>query len=141
MKQVDGVESLVARIKAIPDRVIDEAKRVLEENAQQIVEMMQRLVPKDEYILWASIGWTWGDAPTGSMTIGKVKGGKGAGREYASLVITIYAGGGKAFYGRFQEFGTRNMPANPFFFPAYRANKAKVRSAMTRAVKKAVAAK
>jgi HK97 gp10 family phage protein len=139
VRQVDGVEALVARIRAIPDKVTESAREFLEAKAQEIVEMMQRLVPKESFALWASIGWTWGDAPEGSMVIGKVKGGKGAGKEYASLAITIYAGGGKAFYGRFQEFGTKNMPANPFFFPAYRAKRASVKSGLTRVIKKAVA--
>ena len=29
----------------------------------------------------------------------------------------VRAGGGKAFYGRFQEFGTRKMRAHPFLIP------------------------
>ncbi|WP_411838575.1 HK97-gp10 family putative phage morphogenesis protein [Paracoccus sp. ME4] len=38
---------------------------------------------------------------------------------------------------RLQEFGTQSMPANPFFFPAWRANRSRVRSKLTRAVKNA----
>ncbi len=138
MKQVDGVEALLARMNAIPERVQQAARETLEKNAQEIVEMMQRLVPKDSFALWSSIGWTWGDAPEGSMTVGKVK---GSGAAYGTMAITIYAGGGKAFYGRFQEFGTKKMPANPFFFPSYRAKRRGVQQSLARAVKKAVEAK
>ena len=138
MKQVDGVEALLARMNAIPEKVQQAARETLEKNAQEIVEMMQRFVPKDEFVLWASIGWTWGDAPEGSMTVGKVK---GSGKAYGTMAITIYAGGGKAFHGQFQEFGTKNMPANPFFFPSYRAKRRGVQQSLARAVKKAVEAK
>jgi HK97 gp10 family phage protein len=61
------------------------------------------------------------------------------------MAITIYAGtrdkslgSADAFYARFQEFGTVKMTANPFFYPAWRANRKRVKGAITRAVKRAV---
>lgn len=38
---------------------------------------------------------------------------------------------------KLQENGTKNMPANPYFNPAWRANRTRVRGAITRAVRKA----
>jgi len=75
--------------------------------------------------------------------------------------ITIFAGDDKAFYARWAEFGTaphslakgadrssrrrRNLPgrqhpgarAHPFFYPAYRANRKKLKSRVSRAITKA----
>lgn len=108
-----------------------------------------------------SIGWTWGDkTPKGSIKLGNI--GSSSNRRPGDLVITIYAGDDKAFYARWVEFGTRphginavNAPvmgrggrnfgthvdhpgaiATPFFFPAYRAMKKRIKNRMARAVNK-----
>lgn len=109
-----------------------------------------------------SIGWTWGDkAPKGSIKLGNVL--SRSGRSDHDLVITIYAGDDKAFYARWVEFGTKshsidavNQPtmgrggrnfgthvdhpganATPFFYPAYRAERRRVKSNISRAVNSA----
>lgn len=131
---VQGLSELKSRWSAIPRRVREAAEGVLEKQAEEVVAMMRRLVPVDQGDLRNSIKWTWGDAPKGALTIGSV-----GGQEYGTLRITIYAGGTKdSFHALFQEFGTRNMAANPFFFPAWRAKRRKVRSAITRALNKAI---
>lgn len=139
---MEGLARVHRMLAQIPEKVQEAARQSLEASAEEIVQLMRRLVPRDSGALANSIGWTWGDAPAGSMTIGTVKGGKRAGAAYGAMVITIYAGGkiagADAFYARFQEFGTRKMLANPFFYPAYRANRGKVRARLTRAVRKAL---
>lgn len=113
----------------------------MEVYAAQIVGEMRMLVPVDTGALRNSIGWTWGNkVPKGAMAVGEIKG-----NQVEGLFITIYAGtrdkslgAADAFYARFQEFGTKNMPANPFFYVTWRSNRTRVRSGLTRAVKKAV---
>jgi len=73
------------------------------------------------------------EAPAGSLTIGTV-----GGREFGTMRITIFAGGGDAFYARFQEFGTVDMTANPFFFPVWRAHRRRARTRISRAISKAI---
>ena len=103
----------------------------MEKSAEEIVKMMRNLVPKGETgNAQESIGWTWGDAPAGTMAIMTGESG--------GLKITIYAGGGKAFYARFLEFGTKNMAAQPFFYPAYRLNKKRAANRIKRAIRKGV---
>jgi len=139
---VDGLDKFNARVAAIPERIRENVQKAMEAAADQIVADMKRLAPKDTGELAASIGWTWGEAPAGSMVVGTV--GRGtkrraaAGGQYASMQITIYAGGGKAFHARFQEFGTAKMPANPFFFPVWRARRRGVKSAISGAIRKAL---
>jgi hypothetical protein len=54
------------------------------------------------------------------------------------LVAAVKAGDAKAFYARWVEFGTQKMQARPFFFPAYRALKKRVKSRINREMKKAI---
>lgn len=138
---VKGVEQLRARFRRIPERLQAEIERVMEAQAEKIVRDMKRIVPVDKGALRDSIGWTWGDVPTGAMTIGKVSPSKGE----KIMAIKIYAGtrdkklGDKdAFYAAFQEFGTQNMAANPFFWPTWRRSRSRVKSAISRAVGKAI---
>jgi HK97 gp10 family phage protein len=136
---VQGIEGLRQRFDQVPQKVRAALARQLELEAAKVVADMKRLVPVDTGALRDSIGWTWGNAPAGTLSIGKVRG-----REYGKISITIYAGtrdkslgDADAFYARFQEFGTVKMAASPFFYPAWRANKSRVKSALSRAVKKA----
>ncbi|MBN8292808.1 HK97 gp10 family phage protein [Rhodobacter sp. NTK016B] len=117
------------RWERIPQVVKAEVTAEMEAIATEIVADMQRLAPNKDGDLAASIGWTWGDAPAGTLAIGSFRGS-----EYGAMRITIYAGGGDAFYARFQEFGTTKMNANPFFFPVYRAWRPEIRRRIRRAI-------
>lgn len=130
---VEGLDKFNRRWKAIPRNAKINVRAALEDMANDLVEEMWSRAPYDDGTLQASIGWTWGDAPAGTLTIGSV-----GGREYGSMRITIYAGGGDAFYARFQEFGTVKQVANPFFFPVWRANRKRVRGRISRAISKAI---
>lgn len=82
-----------------------------------------------------SIGWTWGNAPKGTVSLGSVQQKAPSGD---ILKITIYAGDKEAFYARWVEFGTKKWRGNPFFFATWRNHKSRVRGAITRAVRKAI---
>jgi HK97 gp10 family phage protein len=131
---VQGLDRLNARFNAIPKRVRDAAEKELERSAAEIVATMKRFASRGRTGKMAdSIGWTWGDAPAGTMKVGSV-----GGKVYGSMSITIYAGGKEAFYATYQEFGTKEMRAHPFFFPAWRAHKKKVNARLKRAMTKAI---
>lgn len=144
----------------IPAHAEKATVEAMEQGATEMVALMKSLAPKKSGKLAASIGWTWGDAPKGALALGKMRGRGATGRKY----ITIYAGGGDAYYARFIEFGTqshtitaKNAPAlhlhgdifveevehpgsaaQPFFYPAYRALRKRVRGRITRQMKKAI---
>ena len=138
---VQGLASLNRKMTVtIPAKVREAVAKALEQGATEIVNFAKALVPVDSGALRDSIGWTWGDAPKGSITIGKV-----ARRKDGDMVITIYAGTRSkdlgnmdAFYARFVEFGTQNMTARPFFYPAYRTVKRRVKGRVTRNMRKAI---
>ena len=124
---VEGLDKLKRKMTVtIPKKVQEATRQAMEKGAEETVQMMKRLVPVETGMLRDSIGWTWGDAPAGSFTIGTV-----GGREYGTLRITIYAGNERTKVGarnqfqlaRLQEFGTQAMAANPFFYPSWRASR------------------
>lgn len=126
---------------------IETAKAVrpaMEEAAEELVQMMKRQVAHHTFALRDSIGWTWGEAPGGSIRL--------AVGEIGFMRITIYAGNEIAYYARWVEFGTAPHPqggmfkgsqspgtrAQPFFFPSYRASRKAMKKTVRDAVKKAV---
>lgn len=136
---VQGVAALHARFQAVPKKVRVEVAKQLEKEAEKLVREMRAIAPKRSGDLASAIRWTWGEAPAGSLVLARSRGGQ----DFGKVAITVYVAAGgdavpDAFYARFQEFGTIHMPANPFFFPVYRANKRRIRSNLTRAVKRAI---
>lgn len=126
----------------IPDRVRQATRSAMEKGATEIVTLMKSRVPVDTGALQDSIGWTWGDAPGGSLVLGQVRQSREGDER-----ITIYAGtrdkalGRKdAFYAAFVEFGTQNMTPRPFFYVSYRQLKRRTKSRITREMKKAIRA-
>jgi len=130
---VQGLDRLRRKLTVtIPARVRERTRRAMEKGANEIVAMAKGFVPVDSGDLRDSIGWTWGDAPKGSITLATSAPTEGGER------ITIYAGNDEAYYARWVEFGTQKMAPHPFFFPAYRTLKRRVKSRITREIKKGI---
>lgn len=143
---VKGLPQLKRKLEKLRTTTAPQVALAMEASAETICNMMRRLVPVDDGDLKASIGWTWGEAPKGSIKITSAKNGR--------LILTIYAGDKKAFYARWIEFGTAShvqggsrpgtqhpgTPPQPFFYPSYRANRKKVKRDISAAIRKAVKA-
>ncbi len=138
---VEGLDRLKRKLtKTIPQAVVDATVKAMEQGAGEVISMMRRLAPKDTGALAQTINWTWGDAPKGSMVLGK------SSPTRDGLVITIYAGDASTMVGereqfqlaRLQEFGTQHMKASPYFFPSWRTLRKRVRGRVTRQMRKAV---
>lgn len=142
---VKGLASTNRRLRKIPKVVKQELVSQLEKEAGKVVALMTALKPIPEI----EIGWTWGDAPAGSVTLGTVRG-----RSFEQIKITIFAtaktsefpGGFAAVAGWF-EHGTKErftdsgayrgrIAASPYFFPAWRAERTRVKGNVTRAIKR-----
>jgi HK97 gp10 family phage protein len=151
---VKGVAELQKKLTVVfPALVEQRVKEALEKAATQVVAQMKTRAPvyagppeirsdkrhKGEPVipgaLRDSIGWTWGDAPKGTVSLGSVQTGL---TKEGTTKLTIYAGDRKAFYARWVEFGTRKWVGNPFFFSTWRNNKRKVKGQLTRAIRKAI---
>lgn len=142
---IKGKDSLLRKLRAFPPRAEALIRAAMEQSADQTVSMMKSLAPVDSGDLQMSISWTWGDAPAGSLKIGQIKSRAG------NMRITIYAGGGDAYYARFIEFGTSpftsggrfagaanpGVRAQPFFYVAFRAQRRSAKSRVSRAITRA----
>lgn len=126
---VAGLDRLKRKLRAIPDAARTEIRKAMEASANEVVATAKSLVPVDSGALRDSIGWTWGDAPKGSIVLGTARAGT-----TGNMVLTIYAGDDEAFYARWVEFGTSKAPARPFFFPSWRANRKRTRARISRAI-------
>nr|WP_278520720.1 HK97-gp10 family putative phage morphogenesis protein [Brucella anthropi] len=132
--KVIGVAKLRRKLEALVAVGRDEIKRAMETSADEIVALAKNLVPVDKGDLKDSIGWTWGKAPKGAMTLGTVQ----SNEVDSGFTITIFAGNSEAYYSRWVEFGTQKMTAQPYFYPSYRALRRRSKSRVTRAVTKAI---
>lgn len=112
------------------------AKKEAEAQAQGVANAMKVLAPKDQGELIRSI------RVEAKETIVRPKGGEA---DYTGVAIkagdetTIVTNSSGARFqnARIQEFGTKTRPASPFFFIAWRANRRRVRAALTRAIRQA----
>ncbi|EBA18398.1 hypothetical protein RSK20926_11784 [Roseobacter sp. SK209-2-6] len=148
-----ALEARLARAVSAVSRGIE---RAMEDAAEDLVQLMKSLVPVKEGDLRASIGWTWGLAPEGALSVDTV--------ESSEKQITIYAGLGLSIpaVARWVEFGTdphsvakgggtvagqvalaagqgRPHPGakpHPYFFPAYRQKRRAIVARMRREIKK-----
>ncbi|MCF6126065.1 HK97 gp10 family phage protein [Mesorhizobium sp. M7A.F.Ca.CA.001.07.2.1] len=132
MTSILRLAKLQRKLTALPKVARDMIRAAMEKQADIIVAMMKSLVPVDRGELRDSIGWTWGKAPKGSYVVAVVKASLGG-----DLTLTIFAGNEVAYYARWQEHGTQEMPAQPYFFVSWRANKKGSSRAIRAAVNKA----
>ena len=157
MSRIQRREQLLAKMKAMPEAVRQEIKKALAAGADQIMGDMQRLAPVSSTgnhgnppgALRASIKQTWGG---GKARYASLNGVMSAGDP--DLTVRISAGNPRVRYAHLVEFGTAphinggkfagskhpGTTAQPFFFPAYRANKRRVKARISRATTKAVKA-
>ncbi|MEY9198677.1 HK97 gp10 family phage protein [Sinorhizobium fredii] len=126
---VKGVRELNKAVAAMPKRVELAARKAMEKGADELVEMMKRLVPVDQGDLRASIAWKWGNAPKGATVLAQSE------PDARGLKITVYATDHKS---RWIEFGTVNMRAQPFFFPSWRSLRKRIQSRIKRDMRKAI---
>lgn len=155
-RRIQGIPRLLRKLEKLKTETAPVIKPIMEIIAERICQDMRALVPVDQGDLKKSIGWTWSKAPAGSLNVKVATGG---------MVLTIYAGNAKAYYARWIEFGTRSSTkgervvnasgrerkagrshpgtrAQPFFYPAFRANKKmylrELRKAINQAIKQAI---
>lgn len=126
--RVIGLEELKARFARIPVKVRDAAKAAIDKGADELVAFQKRLVPIDTGALRDSIRKEPGRHELsvfiragGATTTKPVRTGVSASYDYALAV----------------ELGANKKPAQPFFYPAYRASRKRIRGRITRAMKKA----
>lgn len=141
---VKGVEALERRFARIPENIRRAAIKPIEKHTRIMVAHMENLVPVEEGDLKRSIRWSWKEGGRGQLRIGHA-----FGKAYGYVGVTVSAGNentmvvtkstGKRWQNaRLQEFGTTHHRPNPFFYVVWRAQRKSIKSAITRAVRKAI---
>ena len=135
LQMVNGIPQVQAMFRRKAAAVRAAADAAARQGGEQVASAMRYLAPTEERKLISSIRVE--DAATINTRRGErafigvvVKAGD------ATTVVTTKTGG-KFQNAKLQETGTQKMPANPYFNPAWRANRTRVRGSITRAVRKA----
>jgi HK97 gp10 family phage protein len=117
-------EEFRARLANIPEVVKAAARAASLVEVKKIGSAMKAAVPKDSGMLSASIRTGDSFAPrVGSVLMA------------GNPATQNETGGNNAWH---QEFGTQDMPANPFFWPMWRSHRDKARREVNKAIKKAI---
>ena len=146
--KIKGKDEFLLQLALLPQAIRDEVRKALTISARETVDLMERFAPDDPSTssgdLRSSIGYKFGsDAEESTKS-------NAANARLAKLntgmAVTMYAGdqytmvrgkNGKLYQNaRLQEFGTADMPANPFFFPGYRFGKKRALPRLQRAINK-----
>ena len=132
---VNGVPQVQAMFRRRAAAVVAAAKAQARKGGEEVATAMRYLAPRDDGELQRSIRVE--DANSVTTRRGQrgfvgvmVKAGD------SSTVVTN-SSGGRFQNARLQEFGTKTRPASPYFYPAWRANRTRVRAGITRAIRKA----
>lgn len=127
----NGLAKLQRRLNNLPAKAETSIREALAKSADEIVSSMKLLAPVETGELRNSIGWTFGPPSKGSAVTVIISAGNASTMVYNKRGVPFQK-------ARLQEFGTVDMPANPFFFPAYRLGRKRATSRTKRAIRKAV---
>lgn len=162
---MEGLDRLNAKLRRIPDAMREELRAAIAAGAADIVTAQKRLAPVKSGKLRDSIQFVFGDQEQvkyASLKFGAA--GRQKGDPYLTAIIS--AGNSAMRNAHNVEFGAPahkikpkkprgrlviegrvlppgyavdhpGAPAQPFFYPAFRANKRRVKSRITRAITKA----
>ncbi len=124
----DDLASLLRAFDAIPKAARKPIQAAIEKGADEMVNRMKYLVPEDQGDLKRSIKATITSDVSATVTAGD-----------ETTFVPLRADGGVEIQNAFlQEYGTKDMPRNPFFWPSVNTTKKRVRRRVDRAISKAV---
>lgn len=127
-----GIGRLQKRLAALPKATVAAAQPAVLKSAEEMAATMRSFVPVKTGALRDSIVVTPAGAqtppysqPGGAMTV-------------PENAVAITAGNEDVRYPHLVEYGTKRTPAHPFFWPAFRLNRARAVRRIKRAVGQAV---
>lgn len=149
MAKFTNRDRLLAKLARLPTEVRSAVKQGIAQSADELTDAIKRLAPVKSGKLRDSVAQTWGGGKVAHSSLSA-----GAGKGDPDLTVTISAGNSGVRYAHLVEFGTAphinggkyagtehpGAKAQPFFYPAYRANKKRIKGRITRAITKAARA-
>lgn len=128
-RSLANLDQLKRKLAALPGPVKTAVLRANVQNADELMDLQRDLVPKKSGALADSIRKEAGETEASVLVLA---GGEATTKETRT-------GSGQPYdYALGVEFGTEAAPAEPFFFPAYRALKSRMKARASRAALKAV---
>lgn len=127
----NDLAALQKRLAAVPQAVKDAVKPALERSGAELVATMQHLAPVETGALRDSITAT----PAGETTPAYSQ--PGASKVVPENTVRVTAGNAEVRYPHLVEYGTADAPAQPFFWPAFRSDRARIERRITTAINKA----
>lgn len=128
-----NLERLRRRLERIPDAIRKRAKADLMQGGREINMLQRSLAPKDDGVLVGTIRTEQLPDPEIGVAI------RAGGPATTKPVRNSEKGNAPQYdYALGQEFGTENMEATPFFYPALNVKKKQVKRNVRRGVKRAL---
>jgi HK97 gp10 family phage protein len=148
---VYGVRRARRKIAALPSEARIAMTAALETSAAELVALQKRLAPERTGALKDSIGWTTKVSGVPAYAAFQ-KSGMARAKAEGGMVAIVFAGNTNVRYAHLVEFGAPpheaggmfegahhpGAPAQPFFFPAYRALKKQIKKNMRKAVRQSI---
>ncbi|MGV1801565.1 HK97-gp10 family putative phage morphogenesis protein [Agrobacterium vitis] len=146
--KIRNLDRLKRRIRSMPSATKAEIRAALDDGSSEMVDLAKSFVPEKTGALARSIDKTWGEYKPENANVRGVSSGGGG----HDLSVVIHAGDAEAYYASWVEFGTAShtnggkfkgtmhpgAKANPYFFPAYRLLKKRMKSKLSRAMRRAI---
>lgn len=126
------LERLLKRLEAIPKEVRTAVQPALIKSAEELQARMRALAPFESGALRDSIAVT----PPGQSTPPYSQPGGSRVAKENEVLVTV--GNSKVRYPHLVEYGTTHAPAQPFFWPAYRLTRERIKRRIKRSISKAV---
>lgn len=132
-------EKIRRRFIALGRIAEQEVRAAMEKEAAALVETQRRVVAKDDGDLQRSIIWRWVRAARNAlMTIEISAGGKVNGKTVWWARLVEFGTAPHRAGGRFAGAHHPGTRPQPFFFPVWRARRKRIKSAVRRALKRAI---
>lgn len=129
---IKGLDKLNARLAAIPQGVKDALQPALAQSGDELKDRIQGLAPVETGALRDSVAVTTAgnttppySQPGGSMVVPE-----------NAVVVTV--GNSEVRYPHLVEYGTHDTAAQPYFWPAWRLSRNRIKNRLTRAIRKAI---
>ncbi len=132
---VNGVESMRAMFRRKAAAVEAAGRAAAKAGAEDVAKAARYLAPRDELELIQSIRVE--DAEARKTSRGETRFIGAVVKAGDETTIVTNSRGRRFQNAKLQEAGTKNMRANPYFNPAWRANRRRVRAKISRDVRKA----
>lgn len=138
MAKIEGMDKLKQKFQRMPQAVRDEILKAIPASAGELVAMQKRLAPRDKGALENSIRYEADQfravVMAGGTAATRREVRKGSGQFTDEAVLVEFGTKPHIVGGKFAGAKHPGTPARPFFFPAWRAMKKRIKGRLSRSI-------